>query len=182
MAAQVHPSNQSEVSNVQTHNEAVLRHLLMMAWVIMCSLRRVDHLGRTYHVDHNTRTVTWNRSSPNQATGQEGASQEIATAREGHNRRVIADDLSESSGVRRTVSAIGSPGSVTPGVVGNNQSTMTAGVGPLPAGWEERHTHEGRPYLVDHNTRTTVVMQCGELGMPCTRTAQNQLIHALSAI
>ncbi|KAH9967967.1 hypothetical protein BC827DRAFT_460586 [Russula dissimulans] len=25
----------------------------------------------------------------------------------------------------------------------------------LPAGWEERHTPEGRPYYVDHNTRTT---------------------------
>jgi E3 ubiquitin-protein ligase NEDD4 len=25
--------------------------------------RRVDHLGRTYYVDHNTRTTTWNRPS-----------------------------------------------------------------------------------------------------------------------
>jgi len=119
--------------------------------------RRVDHLGRTYYVDHNSRTTTWNRPSPNQATNQEGASQEVATAREGHNRRVLADDLLESSSsVGRTTSTTASPGSVTPGgVVGNNQSTTTAGVGPLPAGWEERHTPEGRPYFVDHNTRTT---------------------------
>ena len=117
--------------------------------------RRVDHLGRTYYVDHNTRTTTWNRPSPNQITNQEGASQEVATAREGHNRRVLADDLLESATVGRTASTAGS-GSVTPGgVVGNNQSTTTAGVGPLPAGWEERHTPEGRPYYVDHNTRTT---------------------------
>jgi hypothetical protein len=31
----------------------------------------------------------------------------------------------------------------------------TAGSGSLPAGWEERYTPEGRPYYVDHNTRTT---------------------------
>ena len=119
--------------------------------------RRVDHLGRTYYVDHNSRTTTWNRPSSNPTTNQEGASQEVATAREGHNRRVLADDLLESSStVGRTTSTTGSPGSVTPGgVVGNNQSTTTAGVGPLPAGWEERHTPEGRPYFVDHNTRTT---------------------------
>ena len=36
---------------------------------------------------------------------------------------------------------------------GNN--TTTAGSGTLPAGWEERYTPEGRPYYVDHNTRTT---------------------------
>jgi len=31
----------------------------------------------------------------------------------------------------------------------------TAGTGELPSGWEQRHTPEGRPYFVDHNTRTT---------------------------
>lgn len=117
--------------------------------------RRVDHLGRTYYVDHNTRTTTWNRPSLNQATNQDGASQEVASAREGHNRRVLADDMLESASVGRTASATGS-GTVSPGgVVGNSQSTTAAGVGPLPAGWEERHTPEGRPYYVDHNTRTT---------------------------
>lgn len=31
----------------------------------------------------------------------------------------------------------------------------TTGSGELPAGWEQRQTPEGRPYFVDHNTRTT---------------------------
>ena len=31
----------------------------------------------------------------------------------------------------------------------------TAGTGELSAGWEQRHTPEGRFYFVDHNTRTT---------------------------
>ena len=28
-------------------------------------------------------------------------------------------------------------------------------LGPLPAGWEVRHTANGRVYYVDHNNRTT---------------------------
>ena len=31
----------------------------------------------------------------------------------------------------------------------------TSGLGELPSGWEQRFTTEGRPYFVDHNTRTT---------------------------
>ena len=34
-------------------------------------------------------------------------------------------------------------------------SPATAGSSVLPLGWEQRHTSEGRPYFVDHNTRTT---------------------------
>jgi E3 ubiquitin-protein ligase NEDD4 len=34
-------------------------------------------------------------------------------------------------------------------------AATTAGSGELPSGWEQRHTPEGRPYFVDHNTRTT---------------------------
>ena len=40
-----------------------------------------------------------------------------------------------------------------PAAAGNNATT--AGSGALPNGWEERFTLEGRPYYVDHNTRTT---------------------------
>lgn len=34
-------------------------------------------------------------------------------------------------------------------------NSTTAGTGALPAGWEQRQTPEGRPYYVDHNTRST---------------------------
>ncbi|NXD32198.1 PUB1 ligase, partial [Spelaeornis formosus] len=50
-------------------------------------------------------------------------------------------------------------GTVTPtqgaGLPGATGNATTAGNGPLPAGWEQRFTPEGRPYFVDHNTRTT---------------------------
>jgi E3 ubiquitin-protein ligase NEDD4 len=71
--------------------------------------RRIDPLGRTYYVDRNTRSTTWNFPSLNQVVDHQ--------AHEG--------------------------------------DTATAGSNILLAGWEERHTPEGRPYYVNHKTRTT---------------------------
>ncbi|KAF9521135.1 hypothetical protein BS47DRAFT_1357065 [Hydnum rufescens UP504] len=67
--------------------------------------RRVDHLGRTYYVDHNTRTTTWNRPSANESANNEGAQHDTEAARAGHNRRILADDLLETSTVGRSVGA-----------------------------------------------------------------------------
>lgn len=47
------------------------------------------------------------------------------------------------SGVSRSTSTS------TPAPIAQSSQT-TAGLGPLPAGWEERFTPEGRPYYVDH--------------------------------
>ena len=48
----------------------------------------------------------------------------------------------------------------------DNDTNTAAGAGPLPAGWEERYTPEGRVYYVDHNIRTTtwVDPRCGTSG------------------
>ncbi|CAH7672338.1 hypothetical protein PPACK8108_LOCUS7148 [Phakopsora pachyrhizi] len=144
--------------------------------------RRVDHLGRTYYVDHNSRATTWTRpprSSEAQAS-QQSASQ--ANDRQRMNARTLADDMlggSESgaapssapngatvspnntgaSGPQATAvtTAGNTSSSSSPNPAGSTLSTgaTTAGWGPLPAGWEQRFTPEGRPYFVDHNTRTT---------------------------
>ena len=114
--------------------------------------RRIDPLGRTYYVDHNTRSTTWHRPSTNQAVNATAQQGETNAARDQHNRRVLADDMVDA-GVNRAASAAAT---ATPSVVPTAASTQTtAGSGPLPAGWEERYTPEGRPYYVDHNTRTT---------------------------
>ncbi|CED82804.1 ubiquitin-protein ligase [Phaffia rhodozyma] len=122
--------------------------------------RRMDHLGRQYYVDHNTRTTTWNRPSPtssNSALAQSAASNSTATAEalQRHNARTLADDLLEttaSGGAR-----VGAAGAsvLGQGAIPNPGAQTTAGGGPIPAGWEQRFTPEGRPYFVDHNTRTT---------------------------
>ncbi|KAG8899505.1 hypothetical protein FRB99_006689 [Tulasnella sp. 403] len=117
--------------------------------------RRVDHLGRTYYVDHNTRTTTWNRPNHNHVASNAAATTQTETeaARAGHNRRILADDLldSQNSTINRSSSA--TPAALNQVLPGSGQTT--AGLGSLPPGWEERHTPEGRPYYVDHNTRTT---------------------------
>ncbi|KAG9036129.1 hypothetical protein FRB95_009703 [Tulasnella sp. JGI-2019a] len=120
--------------------------------------RRVDHLGRTYYVDHNSRTTTWNRPSTSAAVNNSEQQHETDGARAGHNRRILADDLLDSQqgpNINRTTTATPAGTSAAPLNVGSGTSQTTPGVGSLPPGWEERHTPEGRPYYVDHNTRTT---------------------------
>ncbi|GAA5843929.1 hypothetical protein JCM3766R1_006107 [Sporobolomyces carnicolor] len=131
--------------------------------------RRVDHLGRTYYVDHTTRTTTWarpNRSSgsaaPNPAAGNAPASSQSSAARTGGGARTTADEfLGATEGGGNTPTGSNTPGATgaaaAAGATGAQAAsgTTTQGSGPLPAGWEQRFTPEGRPYFVDHNTRTT---------------------------
>ena len=93
--------------------------------------RRIDPLGRTYYIDHNTRSTTWNRPSPNDHHTQEG---ETDTQRPGIDGAQSGDAAVANTG---------------------GDATTAARLGSLPAGWEERYTPEGRPYYVDHNTRAT---------------------------
>ncbi|KAF8327236.1 uncharacterized protein EI90DRAFT_3068391 [Cantharellus anzutake] len=105
-----------------------------------------ERLGRTYYADHNTRTTTWERPSNNQ-TANIQAQQDTHTA-------IPEDDLLGTASGSRSGGANPATGDAT-AVVGANDPQTAAGSGPLPVGWEERHTLEGRPYYVDHNTRTT---------------------------
>ncbi|EJU05358.1 HECT-domain-containing protein [Dacryopinax primogenitus] len=109
--------------------------------------------GRSYYVDHSTRTTQWRRPPPvaNAQPMEQGA--DLARSRTRHEGRSLADDM------LGTVS-----GAVTPAhsanAIGAQTRTGVAGVtdpslGSLPQGWEQRFTAEGRPYYVDHNNRTT---------------------------
>ncbi|KAG1048564.1 hypothetical protein G6F43_009055 [Rhizopus delemar] len=123
--------------------------------------RRVDHLGRPYYVDHNTRTTTWKRPSARTAQDQQNQTE---LERRRHNARGLPEERStagSSSASFETRQSLPQPQSqpqsqLTPSqVVGVQNNMTTAGSGPLPPGWEMRTTAEGRPYFVDHNTRTT---------------------------
>lgn len=116
--------------------------------------RRIDHLGRQYYVDHNTRTTTWNRPSDNAVNNTQTQATSTNEARAGHIRRTLADDMLETQNGTSTPNP--PPTNVGQETVAGAQNNMTtAGNGVLPAGWEQRFTPEGRPYFVDHNTRTT---------------------------
>ncbi|OXG90376.1 E3 ubiquitin-protein ligase NEDD4 [Cryptococcus neoformans A2-102-5] len=118
--------------------------------------RRIDHLGRQYYVDHNTRTTTWNRPSDNQLSNSATQATSTGEARARHNQRTLPDEMLDVQ-----QSGANSGGATTPTTGGaqanpvNASNATTAGQGPLPSGWEQRFTPEGRPYFVDHNTRTT---------------------------
>lgn len=134
--------------------------------------RRVDHLGRTYYVDHTTRTTTWTRPNRDQAAtpaagnapAAAAATTTNASARAG--ARTTADEFlgTSSDGTSTpaqpstptTAAAAAAAASAAASAAGGQASSATTqGSGPLPAGWEQRFTREGRPYFVDHNTRTT---------------------------
>ncbi|KAK2812653.1 hypothetical protein FQN50_001299 [Emmonsiellopsis sp. PD_5] len=123
--------------------------------------RREDNLGRTYYVDHNTRTTTWSRPSAGYTEQAQRTQLEanMQMERRAHQSRMLPEDRTGANSPNLPDSQQAS----TPPSGGNtaqNASLMatgatTAGTGELPAGWEQRYTPEGRPYFVDHNTRTT---------------------------
>ncbi|KAI1616890.1 E3 ubiquitin-protein ligase hula [Exophiala viscosa] len=118
--------------------------------------RREDNLGRTYYVDHNTRTTTWTRPSNHLSESEARTRVEanMQIERQRHQNRMLPEDRTGANSPSLQESRQGSPQQ------GNAVAMMatgatTAGTGELPAGWEMRHTPEGRAYFVDHNTRTT---------------------------
>lgn len=121
--------------------------------------RREDNLGRTYYVDHTTRTTTWHRPREAGAGVEQRAQVQANTQRErqAHQNRMLPEDRTGAN------SPSPPPGDTSPGANASHANAVsmmatgvtTSGTGELPAGWEQRHTPEGRPYFVDHNTRTT---------------------------
>lgn len=124
--------------------------------------RRTDNLGRTYYVDHNTRTTTWTRPSSSQPEAERTAQANTTTdiERQRLNARTLPEDRAGTSSptpaatTAPPASASAPAASTEPTVAGMGNAT-SAGSGEMPAGWEQRYTPEGRMYYVDHNTRTT---------------------------
>ena len=121
--------------------------------------RREDNLGRTYYVDHNSRQTTWIRptDSTSSGAGRAAADRETAAQRVSHQNRMLPDDRTGANSPTLPP-ASGSPANgqnAASAVSMMATGATTAGTGELPAGWEQRHTPEGRSYFVDHNTRTT---------------------------
>lgn len=127
--------------------------------------RREDNLGRTYYVDHNTRTTSWNRPTASGSDAQNNREREATTQveRQRHQNRTLPEDRTgaNSPTLSAQPSPQGSPTAANSTVANTNGNTTvhtgatSPGTGELPPGWEQRWTPEGRPYFVDHNTRTT---------------------------
>ncbi|XXH03493.1 hypothetical protein Hte_009898 [Hypoxylon texense] len=124
--------------------------------------RREDNLGRTYYVDHNTRSTSWNRPTQS-STSENRGDREAATQveRQRHQNRTLPEDRTGANSPtlqqqqqQQQQQSSGSPHSPGSGTLMHTGAT-SPGTGELPPGWEQRWTPEGRAYFVDHNTRTT---------------------------
>ncbi|XP_033045925.1 E3 ubiquitin-protein ligase NEDD4 isoform X2 [Trachypithecus francoisi] len=89
-----------------------------------------DERGRSYYVDHNSRTTTWTKPTV-QAT--------VETSQ--------LTSSQSSAGPQLQASTSDSSQQVT------QPSEIEQGF--LPKGWEVRHAPNGRPFFIDHNTKTT---------------------------
>ncbi|XP_009948048.1 PREDICTED: E3 ubiquitin-protein ligase NEDD4-like, partial [Leptosomus discolor] len=93
---------------------------------------RQDEKGRSYYIDHNSRTTTWIKPvvQITMETGQLSAAQSTSVGRQ---PQATPSDSSQQS----------------------SQQQPEVEQGFLPKGWEVRHAPNGRPFFIDHNTKTT---------------------------
>ncbi|KAI1353545.1 HECT-domain-containing protein [Xylaria sp. FL0043] len=117
--------------------------------------RREDNMGRTYYVDHNSRTTSWTRPG---ASGDTRGEREAATQveRQRHQNRTLPEDRTgaNSPTLQHQQQQANAQQNAQNSTMMHTGAT-SPGTGELPPGWEQRWTPEGRPYFVDHNTRTT---------------------------
>lgn len=154
--------------------------------------RREDNLGRTYYVDHTTRSTTWTRPTESFDRGNQRTQMDANTQmeRRAHQNRMLPEDRTGANSP--SLSEAASNSSNTPSAASMMTTGVTTnGTGELPAGWEQRHTPEGRPYFVDHNTRTTTwvdprrqqyIRMYGQSNNGNNATIQTQPVSQLGAL
>ncbi|CAF1201359.1 unnamed protein product [Rotaria magnacalcarata] len=106
---------------------------------------RKDAAGRTYYVDHNSRTTTWHHP-----TGTAAATPQRPQPQVGDRRQIDDMEVNNSRTNATATSLSTSRTSVT--------SAPTDDLGPLPPGWQMSKTDNDRSFFIDHiNKRTTWV-------------------------
>jgi E3 ubiquitin-protein ligase NEDD4 len=112
---------------------------------------RTDRRGRTYYVDHNTRSTTWDRPSRAQEdeTNMAGSGGLPAGWEERYTVRVRAYFVDHNT--RSTTWVHPSSNQAVDHQAQEGETNM-ADSGSLPAGWEERRAPDGQLYYVNHIT------------------------------
>ncbi|CAN0207468.1 unnamed protein product [Rangifer tarandus platyrhynchus] len=130
---------------------------------------RKDAKGRTYYVNHNNRTTTWTR--PIVQLAEDGASGSTTNS----NNHLIEPQIrrprslssptvtlsaplegAKDSPVRRAVKdTLSNPQSPQPSPYNSPKPQHKVTQSFLPPGWEMRIAPNGRPFFIDHNTKTT---------------------------
>ncbi|PKU47951.1 e3 ubiquitin-protein ligase nedd4 isoform x1 [Limosa lapponica baueri] len=132
---------------------------------------RQDILGRTYYVNHEFRRTQWKRptAQDNVAAADIGSVQLEAQHAFTHRRQISEDtenlDSRDSPEIAMEPSQLSAAQSTSvgrqPQATSSDSSQQSSQQQPemeqgfLPKGWEVRHAPNGRPFFIDHNTKTT---------------------------
>ncbi|XP_060778480.1 NEDD4-like E3 ubiquitin-protein ligase WWP1 isoform X2 [Neoarius graeffei] len=126
--------------------------------------QRKDPHGRTYYVDHNTRTTTWERPQPLPPGWERRVDNRGRIYYVDHNTRTTTWQRPTMESVRNFEQWQSQRSQLQGAMHQFNQrylysaSMMSAEndpLGPLPPGWERRVDSNDRVYFVNHNTKTT---------------------------
>ncbi|OQV23506.1 E3 ubiquitin-protein ligase Su(dx) [Hypsibius exemplaris] len=143
-------------------NQALLQEPLPQGWE-----ERLDEVGRPYYVDHNSRSTTWERPQP---LPQGWESRRDARGRiyyVDHNTRTTTWQRPTANALRnfqqwqtnrtQVMQELDRGSRFLYQQQGGAQATQEdEKLGALPDGWERRMEQgSGRPYYVNHRTRTT---------------------------
>ncbi|XP_056439707.1 NEDD4-like E3 ubiquitin-protein ligase WWP1 isoform X2 [Gadus chalcogrammus] len=126
--------------------------------------QRKDPHGRTYYVDHNTRTTTWERPQPLPPGWERRVDDRGRIYYVDHNTRTTTWQRPTMESVRNFEQWQSQRSQLQGAMHQFNQrylysaSMMSAEndpLGPLPPGWERRVDSNDRVYFVNHSTKTT---------------------------
>ncbi|XP_072272636.1 E3 ubiquitin-protein ligase NEDD4-like isoform X11 [Pyxicephalus adspersus] len=130
---------------------------------------RKDAKGRTYYVNHNNRTTTWTRPimqhAEDGAVGSNSSSSNHLSEPQIRRPRSLSSPTVTLSAplegakdfpVRRAVKdTLSNPQSPQPSPYNSPKPQHKGAQSFLPPGWEMRIAPNGRPFFIDHNTKTT---------------------------
>ncbi|XP_027869854.1 E3 ubiquitin-protein ligase NEDD4-like isoform X2 [Xiphophorus couchianus] len=104
-----------------------------------------DNKGRRYYVNHNTRTTTWVRPVIQKPADSPAAPAAPAAAPQSESAPP------QNSSPPPQAAAVSPADAAQPGP----SAEASADFGSLPQGWEVRSAPNGRPFFINHNTKTT---------------------------
>uniref|UniRef100_A0A3P8XDX5 E3 ubiquitin-protein ligase n=1 Tax=Esox lucius TaxID=8010 RepID=A0A3P8XDX5_ESOLU len=126
--------------------------------------QRKDPHGRTYYVDHNTRTTTWERPQPLPPGWERRVDDRGRIYYVDHNTRTTTWQRPTMESVRNFEAWQSQRSQLQGAMQQFNQRYIYSAqmmlaendpLGPLPPGWERRVDSNDRVYFVNHNTKTT---------------------------
>lgn len=106
---------------------------------------RQDANGRTYYINHVTRTTSWTRPTMSPITEDHSVSSPMS----------IASPLSPIPRSKGNIFTLRRHLSVENDTADTSSDQEVAELEPLPPGWAMQYTTSGRPFFIDHSTQGT---------------------------